>query len=206
MKFSRLLLRLTPLAWLLAVAVLGCAHLPNYALPGPGFTSTPTPTPGPTSTPSSCATQAPNATVIIVISSSITAAVAPIYGTINGYTTLNSDGTFGNVATVISAKPTDVVQFVNGETTGPNTIFHSAVSFPNATSFPPAPYTFPASAAQPIGNAVSSLQWSTGRLSPLPCFSQPFVVSSGTYYYGDLDYYNLTNMRDVIVVSSSAKK
>lgn len=204
MKLSRLLARLTPLAWLLATVILGCAHLPNYAIPGPGIT--PTPTPGPTSTPSNCATQAPSATVIVVISSSITAVVAPIYGTINGYTTLNSDGTFGNVATVISAKPADIVQFVNGETTGPNTIIHSAVGFPNATSFPPVPYTFPVAVVQPIGNAISPLQWSSGRLSPLPCFSQPLTVSTGTYYFGDLDYFNLTNTRDVIVVSSSAKR
>jgi hypothetical protein len=136
-----------------------------------------------------------------VISSTITAIAAPIYGTINGYVKLNSDGSFGNVATVINAKPSDIIQFVNGENSGPTTILHSAVGFP-AVSFPNPPFAFPAGTSQPLGSAISSLQWSTGRLQPLPCFSQTFTVSPGTYFFGDLDYYNLTNMRDVLVVST----
>ena len=183
-------------------ALLGCAHLRNYAVPGPGPSNfpTPTPTPGPTSTPSSCATQAPTATVIIVISSGITAKTVAPYGTINGYVRLNPDSTFGNVAAVITARTTDIVQFVNGENTGPTTILHSAAGF-SGSSFPPVPYSFPAAVQAQVGNAItSSGAWSTGRLDPI-CYSQPFTAAAGTYYFGDLDYYDLTNMRDVIVVS-----
>jgi hypothetical protein len=200
----RSLVRLAPLVWLMAAGVLGCAHLPTYSSVGP----TPTPSatasvgPTPTGSPAPCATQAPSATVVVVISSTITAVAVPIYGTINGYTTLNPDGSFGNVATVINAKPSDIIQFVNGENSGPTTILHSAVGFPGAVSFPAPPYTFPAGTSQPLGSAISSLQWSTGRLQPLACFSQTFTVSPGTYFFGDLDYYNLTNTRDVIVVST----
>jgi hypothetical protein len=200
----RFLVRFAPLVWLAAIAVLGCAHLPTYSTVGP--TPSPTPTtsvgPTPTGTVAPCATRAPSTTVVVVISSTITAVTVPIYGTINGYTTLNPDGiTFGNLATIIGVKSTDIVQFVNGESSGPAPINHSAVGFPGATSFPAAPYTFPIGTSQQLGSAISTLQWSTGRLQPLACFSQTFTVSTGTYYFGDLDYYNLDNTRDVLVVS-----
>jgi hypothetical protein len=134
------------------------------------------------------------------MSSNITAANVAPYGTLNGYTTLNSDGTFGNVSTVINATITDIIQFVNGEDSGPTPILHSAAGF-SGSLFPPIPYSFPSSVQTAVGNAItSSGAWSTGRLNSI-CFSQPFTVAAGTYYFGDLDYYNLTNMRDVIVVS-----
>lgn len=196
---------LTP--WFVALALvgsaaaLGCAHLPSYAVsptPTPGGTATPTP--GPSSTPSNCATQAPTTTVVVVISSSITAASVAPYGAINGYIRLNPDGSFGNVAAVISTHTTDIIQFVNGENTGPATIVHSAAGFSTA-SFPAIPFTFPAILQAQVGNAITnSGSWSSGRLNPI-CFSQPLTASPGTYYFGDLDYYNLSNMRDVIVVS-----
>jgi len=59
------------------------------------------------------------------------------------------------------------------------------------------------------GTTLSS-GWSTGRI-PINgvgiCFSQAFTLPfSGTYYFGDLDFYNLTNMRDVIVISAAASQ
>jgi len=117
-----------------------------------------------------------------------------------GCATLNPDGSFGNVATAISATTTDIIQFVNGENTGPNTILHSAAGL-GGSAFPSVPYSFPAAVQVQVGNAItSSGTWSTGRLSPI-CFSQPLTAAAGTYYFGDLDYYNLVNMRDVIVVT-----
>jgi hypothetical protein len=35
----------------------------------------------------------------------------------------------------------------------------------------------------------------------IACFSQTFTLTVGTFYFGDYDYYNLTNMRDVLVVT-----
>lgn len=134
------------------------------------------------------------------MSSSITAANVAPYEVINGYVRLNPDGSFGNVAAVINAKTTDIIQFVNGENTGPATILHSAAGF-MISSFPSVPYSFPTALQQQTGNAItSSGAWSTGRLSPI-CYSQPLTAAPGTYYFGDLDYYNLDNMRDVVVVS-----
>ncbi len=184
----------------------GCAHLPASGLPGPtpspSESSTPTPLP---SGSGSCTTQASNTTVTIVMSAGVAATPDPRFGVISGYTTLSSTGTFSNVATVITAHPTDIVQFANIEA-GATPIFHSAVGFPGA-SFPPVPYTFPAAAQRPVGTAITSALWSTGRVAPSPdggvsfCFSQQFTLQNGTWYFGDLDYYNLANMRDVIVVA-----
>lgn len=190
------------LGWIGAVALLGCAHLPKYGLvadPVPSGALA-TPSPGSSATPSACATQAPTATVIVVMSSSITATSIAPYGSLNGYTRLNPDGSFGNVATVISVTTRDIIQFVNGENSGPSTVLHSAAGFSTA-SFPAIPYGFPTAVQQQAGNAISaSGTWSTGRVGPI-CYSQSLTASPGTYYFGDLDYYNLAAMRDVIVVS-----
>ena len=73
-------------------------------------------------------------------------------------------------------------------------------------SFPTAPYTFPTAAASPTATAVStSSLWSTGRIeAPVSqqCYSQTFTLRPGIYYFGDLDYYNLSNFRDVLIVGS----
>ncbi len=51
--------------------------------------------------------------------------------------------------------------------------------------------------------------WSTGRVTASStdtlCYSQSFSTpTQGTYAFGDYDYYTTTNMRDVIIVSSTA--
>ena len=131
---------------------------------------------------------------------------APNYGTINGYTIANpTTGTFGNVATVITSKTTDVVQFANADY-GATPINHSAVGLPNAPGFPAPPYAFPPDVRQPISSQITQSQWSTGLVAEPTgsgaCFSQPFTLPSpGTYYFGDFNYYNVSDMRDVIVVS-----
>jgi hypothetical protein len=34
------------------------------------------------------------------------------------------------------------------------------------------------------------------------CYSQTFTLAAGTYHFGDLDYYNLSNFRDVLIVAT----
>ncbi|HEY2476025.1 MAG TPA: hypothetical protein VGI19_14640, partial [Candidatus Cybelea sp.] len=84
-------------------------------------------------------------------------------------------------------------------------VLHSAVGI-KGNAFPPTPYTFPKPAASPAGTAVSdSSLWSTGRIvAPVSqqCYSQVFTLSPGVYYFGDLDYYNLSNFRDVLIVAT----
>ncbi len=182
-----------------AVAMVsGCAHLDVGPTPPPG---SPTPTGTASSSPGLCnTTQEPSTTLVIAMSSSITATTDPPYGTINGYT----DAAGGSqTASVINAKTTDIIQFVNVDA---NPIDHSAVGFPNAKSFPNVPYTFQSASQTPQGTAISTSQsWSTGLIPSQGgsgCYSQPFTIpSTGTYYLGDYTYYNLTNMRDVVVVT-----
>lgn len=189
-----------------SAALASCAHLPAGSLPGP--TPSPLDSSSPTPLPSgsaACNTQATTTTVLVAMSSGISATPDPRYGTINGYTILGSSGTVGTVATVIPAHRNDILQFVNAEA-GSSPIFHSAVGFPSG-AFPSVPYSFPVAAQKPVGTAISTALWSTGRVAPSPdggitfCFSQQFTLQTGTFYFGDFDYYNLSNMRDVIVVA-----
>jgi hypothetical protein len=186
----------------LALSAAACAHLSVVV----GPTAPPSASPTPTGSPGTCNDQAANTTVIIAMALAVAPTTDPTYGVINGYTTVDiTTGTFSNVASVITAHTSDVVQFANAET-GATPILHSAVNFPNASAFPATPYTFPASTQQPLGTQISQSQWSTGPIQSTSgtgvCFSQAFTISApGTYRFGDLSYYNLSNMRDVLVVS-----
>lgn len=137
---------------------------------------------------------------------------APKYGTINGYTVVEN-GSFSTKAMVISQWLNDgvlssitsnnVLQFNNVDTGG---ALHSAVGFRGA-SFPSVPYTFPSAAASPVATAVSTgALWSTGRINAptyQQCYSQTFTLKPGVYYFGDLDYYNLSNFRDPLIVATA---
>lgn len=191
-----------------AALALGCAHLPQSVLPAPSPSplGSPSPTPSQSGSPSTCASPASNTTVFVVMSGDIfppTPTPSP-YGLVYGYVAANPDGSFNDVAQVITLKSTDIVQFVNADTSGPAAIVHSAVGFPAATQFPVVPFVFPASTVGDIGSAISSTQWSTGRIAA-DCYSQPLTVVPGTFYFGDYDYYNSINMRDVIVVTSAGR-
>ncbi len=179
-----------------------CAHLPGSGLPGPTPTpSSASPSPQASQSPGPCASPAfGTTTVFIVMSFAISPNTAPTYGNIGGYVAANADGTFADVAHLINVSHTDVIQFVNADNTGPSTILHSAVSFTSAPPFPVVPFTFPAGTQSPIGSIISIGQWSTGRISPT-CYSQPFTLVPGTFYFGDYDYYNLSTFRDVIIVN-----
>ena len=80
----------------------------------------------------------------------------------------------------------------------------SSSAIPTAPIFPPA-------AQSAIGSTISGSLWSTGRVpaseTDTLCYSPTFTTATqGTYAFGDYDYYATTNMRDVIVVSSSATR
>lgn len=178
--------------------------------PIPTPTASATPTSGPT--PAACGTPNTNAnTVLVAMGNIIGPNSAPPYGTINGYSVveqgqfpgqamlinqwMNAVGTVGPITT------SNVLQFVNVDTTAST---HSAVGF-KGEAFPQVPYNFPKAAASPTATAVSTTQlWSTGRIAPflgsVPCYSQTFTLGKGVYYFGDFDYYNLSNFRDVLIV------
>jgi hypothetical protein len=138
---------------------------------------------------------------------------APKIGTINGYAVVDN-GSFPTRAALISEwnnqgvltpiRPNNVIQFTNVDTGG---VAHSAVGF-KGNRFPAVPYPFPSAAASPVATAVSTGSlWSTGRVNPptySQCYSQVFTLTAGTYYFGDLDYYNLSNFRDVLIVATAA--
>ncbi|MHB8441655.1 MAG: hypothetical protein ACYDBM_06340, partial [Candidatus Tyrphobacter sp.] len=139
----------------------------------------------------------------------VTTQLSPTYGQIAGYALF--DGLdIPDQAQIISANysgqpitTANTVQFTNIEL-GTSTIYHSAVAF-SGQRFPATPYIFPSPAASPVGSVIGSAFWSSGRIPPaqngLLCFSQEFTLQAGTYYFGDLDYYNtITSYRDVLVV------
>jgi hypothetical protein len=113
----------------------------------------------------------------------------------------------------VTLRPDNLVQFANIDAD----IAYSAVGF-GTTAFPKVPYTFPNGTQNPIGRAIGSNQWSTGRIPPASsfsgqlCYSQQFTLpgaggaSTVTAFFGDYDRYNLTGgtFRDVIVVSNTA--
>lgn len=134
----------------------------------------------------------------------------PKYGTINGFAAVvspQSQFLVPTTAAPISARTSDIVQFVNVEPIGSSTQRSAALLMNGtqaATSFPAAPYEFPASQQVALGSRIGPQAWSTGRISSNQgtgyCASQQFTLSSGTWYFGDIDTYNLDNRRDVIVV------
>jgi hypothetical protein len=197
---------------MVVACVAACAKLDlgggNGPIPTPSSSATGSPTPG------ACGTPTTNSNLVVVaMGNEIAPATVPKYGTINGYTVVEN-GSFSSRATVInqwlnqgvlsSITSKNVLQFTNVDTGG---AVHSAVGFKGA-SFPKVPYTFPSAAASPVATAVSTgTLWSTGRINPpvsQQCYSQTFTLTPGVYYFGDLDYYNLSNFRDVLIVATPA--
>jgi hypothetical protein len=200
-------MKLLPFGGVLALGALfaalgGCAHI-TYS--SPPMTPTPTPTPTPSTAPSSapCRSANPGAQ-IIAITPQITATLDPAYGLINGYD-LVQNYNVSNVAAVVALLPADTVQFFNNDASTSD-LRYSAVGIPQVTAFPnPLTFIFPVAAAQPIGAQINSgTSWSTGLLAG-QCYSQVFTIAAkGTYYFGDYTYYSLANIRDVLLVSTSA--
>lgn len=200
--------------WIFVMVIAGFAACTKLDLGGDGSGPIPTPTPNPTLTPGpgACSTPSSNANLVVVaMGNEVAPTSAPKYGAINGYAvvengsvppraTLINQWLNGGVVSPITSK--NVIQFANVDTTG---ALHSAVGF-KGNHFPPTPYTFPSAAASPVATAVSTgILWSTGRVdAPIyqQCYSQTFTLTPGVYYFGDLDYYNLSNFRDVLIVAS----
>lgn len=209
-------------AWLIlavlaiSAAALGSCGKLNLSAGGPGPTATASGTASPT--PGACGTLNPSSnTVVVAMGSSIVAVSVPTFGPIAGYSVVNlNDGSFPSQAQVIkqyvnaSGTPVpitnkNVLQFANIEGAyGPN---HSAVGF-KGDAFPSQPHTFASVLALPVGTAVTSgTPWSTGRITPpvaayASCLSQSFKLTTGTFFFGDFDFYNLTTFRDVLIVST----
>lgn len=193
-------------------SVAACTKLNLGPGPGPVPTATSSATTSPT--PGVCGTPSNNANLVVVaMGNNIGPASVPPYGTINGYAVVENNQ-FPSQAMLINqwlkqgvAQPItskNVLQFTNVDTAG---ALHSAVGF-KGESFPQTPYTFPSAAASPTATGVStSSLWSTGRVAATvsqQCYSQTFSLTAGTYYFGDLDYYNLSNFRDVLIVVTPA--
>ena len=197
----------------LPTLVFGCERVGGAAVgPTTGPTATSSPTTSPT--PSACNTpDAANTKLVIVgMASGFVATTDPLYGNIAGYAVIDLTGASPSpiAATIIdktvagtSITSQNTVQFVNLEPSG-STILHSAVGFAGA-AFPAKPFAFPSPLASPTASAVStSAPWSTGLIAApatMNCFSQEFTLKPGTYYFGDLTYYNITTFQDVLVVS-----
>jgi hypothetical protein len=204
-------------AWLmltLFASIAACAKLDlgGTGTPTPFPSVTTSPTTGPT--PNACGTMSPiSNTVLVAMGNQIgPVSIAP-YGTINGYAVVENNQyplqaalinewmTGSGMLQPITTK--NVLQFVNVDSAGS---VHSAVGFAG-NEFPPTPYTFPTADASPIGSSISAkATWSTGRVGApdvsVQCYSQTFTLNAGSYYFGDYDYYNLSNVRDVLIVAT----
>ena len=198
-----------------ALAV-GCAHPIAVAVPGQGGSPSPgvTPSPGMSSSPSPCGTpdQVHSVSEFVAMTSTATATSDPTYGVIDGYTDQYPSGFPSQVANVITVAPSTLVQFVNLEPLPlqPPSINHSAAALP--TAFPSPSYTFPPNEMTPLGTEISTQPWSTGAVGQdlsgqNICYSQTLAAPTapGVYPFGDLEYFGLSNMRDVIVVSGNAR-
>lgn len=198
-----------------------CGKL-NLSPSGGGGGPTPTSSASTSPTPGVCATLNPASnTVVVAMSSSIAAVGVPTFGPIGGYSVVNlNDGTFPQQATVIkqfvnangSPSPitsNNVLQFANADSAyGPN---HSAVGF-KGDAFPGTPHVFASPLALPVGTAISNnTTWSTGRIAApfgnyTSCLSKSLTLKQGTYFFGDLDFYNITTFRDVLIVGTPAPR
>jgi len=199
--------------WTILATLALLAACAKLDLGGDGPVPTPTSSATGSPTPGVCGTPSANTNLVIVaMGNSIGPTTVPKYGVINGYAVVQN-GSFPGHATLINQwlnggvlapiTTKNVVQFTNVDSGA----MHSAVGF-KGNSFPPTPYTFPSPAASPVATGVSTGSlWSTGRIdAPVSqqCYSQAFTLPAGTYYFGDLDYYNLSNVRDVLIVVTPA--
>jgi hypothetical protein len=186
----------------------GCYHIKSGGGPvtpptgggsfGPG---TPTPTPNGT-----CQQLQGTTTQVIDLAADILPVKDPTYGNVWGSGLQQFSGGFPSFAAVIRLQPQNIVQFFNIDTVHE----FSAVGL-GTTGFPAVPHTFPSGTQNPVGTAISTGTWSTGRLGAASsgCYSQQFSLpqvitgQSLTIYFGDFDLYNF-GFRNVLIVSTSA--
>lgn len=189
----------------------GCAKRELGAHVLPTVAPSVLPSPSPTALPSAaCNTsESTNPNLVLVgIGSEVTATTSG-YGQVAGYALfdgLDIPDEARVISETLSGAPitsANVLQFTNIEL-GTSPIYHTATGFTGA-GFPATPYTFPSAAPSPTNTIIGSGFWSTGQIPPAQdgelCFSQVFTLEPGTYYFGDLDFYNtITSYRDVLVV------
>jgi len=181
----------------------GCYHIKTGGpvTPPTGSTFSPgQPTPTPSGNCQSLDTT--RTTIIVEVAPDINPTSVPTYGQIFGYAPAPPSG-ITLVSAVVHASTADVVQFWNISNSGE----YSAVGL-GSSGFPPVHHTFPSGTQNPVSSVIGSGTWSTGRLgvnSTSGCFSQDFTLSAGTWYFGDYDFYNLTNNRDVMIVTGGAQ-
>jgi hypothetical protein len=169
------------------------------------------PSPVSSATPQACGVAA-SADVYVAMSFGIAPADSD-YGVVYAYGAVDSSGDVPAVAAPVEGTVGEVVQFVNLDAYDPTSLtLRSAAGFPGATGFPAVPYTFAAADYSVLNTVIGSAAWSTGLILPspttsAPCYSQTFSLSqAGTYYFGDVLYYNayVTSPRGVVVVTSAA--
>lgn len=196
---------------LCASVVAGCKGLGDISATGSPAPGSATPSPTPSTSPAPCNTMNPAANVVVGMGSQFAAITSSSpYPSVAGYAVGNGTGGYGYVATIVNHTTSgatiavgDVVQFANVETVSYAT--HSAVSLPG-DKFPMIPYPFPTAAAKPENHTIGNGNWSTGLVPPnttgTNCYSQSFTIEkSGTYYFGDYQFYNTaTSFRDILVV------
>jgi hypothetical protein len=179
------------------VATGGCANLKYGSSP-----AIPTPTPAATATTVSCNLVPAAGAQVVAISPLITPTAVPTYGVVAGYG-LASSGVVSNVAAPIVVSPSSTIQFFDNDVAN-SQLRYSAAGIPNVAAFPAPSYTFPPSASAATGTAINATTtWSTGLLGG-QCYSQTFTIAGpGVYYFGDVNYYALGNLRDVIIATAS---
>lgn len=181
----------------------GCYHIKGGGpvTPPTGFTFIPgSPTPTPSGNCQSL--DSTHTTILVEVAPDINPTTVPTYGTIFAYAPAPPSG-ITLTSAVVKATTADVVQFWNISNSGE----YSAVGL-GSSGFPPVHHTFPSGTQNPVGSVIGSNTWSTGRLginATTGCFSQDFTLSAGTWYFGDFDYYNSSNNRDVMIVSGAAR-
>ena len=136
------------------------------------------------------------------------------YGILFAYGAVDSNGDVPAIAAPVEGTVGEVVQFVNLDAYDPSSLtLRSAAGFPGATGFPAIPYSFPAADYSVLNTGIGASAWSTGLILPspatsAPCYSQTFkLAQAGTYYFGDVLYYNayVTSPRGVVVVTNAAR-
>jgi len=189
----------------MCAAFAGCngsldSHLGGFYAANGGNPANPTPIP--TSTPvttSGCSTgtsqTSSGSTVLVLMSEGLTQGSSTA-GPIAGFLDNAVPGTQSQpvIVTVTGTTTPPTVQFFNAEPPGA-AVVHSAAAV-SGSSFP-STYTFLAAQQAANGTSIGQNSWSTGPVNP-QCYSRTFTVpATGTFLFGDLQFYADTSVGGV---------
>jgi hypothetical protein len=196
------------------VSAAGCKGLGNVSGGTGGLSPTASPIPSATPTPPPCNARStsPDLVVVDMGNQIVPVATASPFGKIGGYAVDADTSGYPTQAQLIDQTAaggpittSNVIQFTNIELTSASN--HSAVGF-SGDAFPATPYEFPGKAGTPQNSTIGNAFWSTGQIPPATngtlCYSQAFALKKGTYYFGDLNFYNITTFQDVLIVGTPA--